>query len=85
MKTKEIREYIVKTLGEDFPRYSTVKKWVDDVNRGRESTDDYALIWRPKSAVTDVQVQGIHRMVTNDRFATVKHIAETLGISFGML
>ena len=32
-----------------------------------------------KSTPTDAQVEGIHRMVMNDRRVTVKHIAETSG------
>ena len=70
MKTKEIHDDMVKTLGEDFPCYSTVKKWVKwvaDCRRNRESTDDDAWTRRPKSATTDAQVEGIHHMVMNDR------------------
>ena len=48
MKTKEIHDDMVKTLGEDSPCYSTVKKWVADFKRGRESTDDDARTGRPK-------------------------------------
>ena len=60
------------------PCYSTVKKWVADFKQGRESTDDDARTGRPKSDTTDAQVEGIHRMVMNDRRVTVKHIAGTL-------
>ena len=42
MKTKEIRDDMNKTFGEDCPCYSKVKKWVADFNRGMENTDDDA-------------------------------------------
>ena len=34
MKTKEIHDDMDKTLGEDSPCISTVKKWVSDLKRG---------------------------------------------------
>ena len=60
-----------------------VKKWVADFKRGRESTDDDARTGRPKSATANAQVEGIHRMLMNDRRVTVKHIAQTLRIIVG--
>ena len=83
MKTKEIHIEIAKTLGEDSHCYSIVKKWVANFKRGRESTCDDAQTGRSKSATTDAQVEGIHRMVIIGRRVTVRHIAETLGIIVG--
>ena len=53
MKTKEIHDDMVKTLGEDSPCYSTVKKWVAGFKRGMENTDEDARTGCPKSATTD--------------------------------
>ena len=50
---------MVKTLGEDSPCYSFIKKWVADLKRGRESTDDDVQTGCPKSAT----MEGIHPMV----------------------
>ena len=83
MKTKEIHDDMVKTLGEDSPCYYTVKKWVADLKRGRESTDNDERTGRQKTATTNAQVDGIRRMVINDRHVTVKDIAEALCISAG--
>ena len=38
---------------------------------GRESTHDDTRAGRPKSATTDVQVEGIHRIAVNDRRVTL--------------
>ena len=73
MKTNEIHDDVIKTLDEDSLCYSTVKKWIADFRLGRESTDD--------TATTDAKLERIHRMVINERCVTVKHIADTLGIS----
>ena len=83
MKIKEIHDNTVETLGEDSPYYPTVKTWVADFKRGKESTDDDTRTGRQKSATMDAQVEGICRMVMNDRRVTVKHMAETLNVSAG--
>ena len=85
MKTKEIHDDMVRRPGEDSPCHSTVKKRVADFKRGRKSTDGDARTERPKSATFDAQVEGIYRMVMNDRRVTVKLVAETVGISVGSL
>ena len=75
MKTKVSHDDMVKTLGEDSPCYSTVKKCADEYKRDREGTDDDARTGWPQLATTDVIVEGIHLKVMNDRRVAVKHIA----------
>ena len=65
----------------DSPCYSSVKKWVADFKQGRESTDNNTRTGRPKSATTDALEEGIHCMVMNGGWVTVKHLAETLSIN----
>ncbi|XP_066302907.1 histone-lysine N-methyltransferase SETMAR-like [Branchiostoma lanceolatum] len=74
---------MVKTLGEDSPSHSTVKKWVANFKRGKESVKDDPRSGRPKTATTDNQVEAIHFMTVNDRRVTIRHIEHSLGISFG--
>ena len=50
---KKIHDDMVKTLGENSPCYSTVKKWVADFKWDRESTDYDAWTGRPKSSTSD--------------------------------
>ena len=81
MTPKEIHEDMVKTLGDDSPSYSTVKKWVAIFTRGTESLKDEHRLGGPKSATIDNKVEGIHRMVVKDRRVTIRHVAESLGMS----
>ena len=83
MSPKEIHEDMVDTLGDDSPAYSTVKKWVAEFKRGRESVEDDARSGRPRTSTSDVQIDAVRNMVLADRRVTIQHIAETLGISFG--
>ena len=83
MKTKEIHDYMVTTIGEDSPCYSTVKKLDADLSKSGKApiVTHGERTERPKSTTTDVQVEGVRRLVMNDR--RLKNIAQTLGISFG--
>ena len=73
MKTKEIHDDMDKTLDENFPCCSPLKKLIADFKRDRESIDDDARTGRSKSATIDAQVEGIHCLVMNGRCVTVKH------------
>ncbi|CAH1242186.1 SETMAR [Branchiostoma lanceolatum] len=75
---------MAKTLGEDFPSHSTVKKWVANFKRGKESVKDDPRSGRPKTATSENEVEAIHRMIMNDRRVTIRHIEHSLGISYGM-
>ncbi|XP_078671015.1 histone-lysine N-methyltransferase SETMAR-like [Branchiostoma floridae x Branchiostoma belcheri] len=83
MTPKEIHEDMMKTFGDDCPSYSTVKKWAASFKRGKESFRDEPRSGRPKTGTSDDQVEAIHRMVVKDRRVTVRHVAKSLGISFG--
>ena len=54
---KEIHEDFIKTLGNESPSYSTVKKWAAEFQRGRESIGYDARSSRPKDAATDINVE----------------------------
>ena len=40
MSPKEIHEVFIETLGKKSRSYSTMKKWVAEFKRGRESVED---------------------------------------------
>ena len=52
MSLKEIHDFI-KILGDEYPSYSTLKKWATECRRGREGLEDYEKSGHPKEATTD--------------------------------
>ena len=65
--SKEIHEDFMKTLRNEPPSYSTVKKWAVEFKRGKESIEDDARSGRPKDATTDGNVEIVHNLVMCDR------------------
>ena len=59
MSLKKIHDFI-KTLGDESPSYSTVKKWAAEFRIGRESMEDYEWSGCPKEATTDGNVELVH-------------------------
>ena len=80
---KEIHEDFMKTLGNESPSYSTVKKWAAEFKRGGESIEDDARSGSPKDATTDENVEIILNLVMCDRRLDLQSIVSEVGISFG--
>ena len=73
MTPKEMDEDMKKTLGDDSPAYSTVKKWAAEFTRGRNSTEDGPRSRPPKDATSEDQVEDVHRRVIKDGRVTIQH------------
>lgn len=78
---KEIFEDMAKTLGEDAPSYSTVKRWAADFRRGRENLEDDARSGRPATATTEEMIDDVHDIIFADRRISERRIAVELEIS----
>ena len=85
MTPKEIHEDFMKTLGNESPYYSTVKKLAAEFKRGRESIVDDERSGHPKDATTDENVEIVHNLVMCDRRRDLRSIASEVGISFGVV
>ena len=81
MSPQEMHDNFTKTLGDESPSYSMVKKWAAEFRRGRESVEDYE--WHPKEATTDENVELVHRLIMFDRRRSLRDIAGQIGIRFG--
>ena len=67
MTPMEIHEDFMKTLENESPSYSKVKKWAAECKRGGESIEDDARSGRPKDATTDENVEIVHNLVMCER------------------
>ena len=83
MTSKEIHEDFMKTLGNESPSYSTVKKWAVEFKRWRESIENDERSGRPEDATTDENLEIVHNLVMCDRRRDLQSIASEVGISFG--
>ena len=82
MFLKEIHEDFMETFGKESPSYSTVKKWVAEFKRGKESVEDDGRSGRPKNATADENVKVIHTMAMCEQ-RDLRSIASEMDISFG--
>ncbi|XP_026314672.1 histone-lysine N-methyltransferase SETMAR-like [Hyposmocoma kahamanoa] len=78
---KAIHEDMSATLGESAPSYATIKNWVAEFKRGRETIQDEPRSGRPSTASTDENKEKICDLILSDRRLTVEEIAKTIGIS----
>lgn len=85
MSTKDIFLDIQQTLGDDALPYSTVAYWVAEFKRGRVKCEDDPRSGRPSTSITDENVKKVEDLVLQDRRMSIKHLAETLKISFGSI
>ena len=67
MPPKEIHEDFMETLGKESPSYSTVKKWVAEFKRGRESVEDDGWSGRPKDTTADENIKVMNTLVMCDK------------------
>ena len=78
---KDIHNDMVATLGKGAPSYATVKRWVVEFKRGRQSLEDDPHPGRPVTVATSEMVNKVHDIVMTDRRVTERYIASTFGIS----
>ena len=82
MPPKKIHKDFVETLGKETPSYSTVKKWVAEFKRGKESIEDDGRSGCPKDGTTDENVKVMHTLVMCDRRRDLRSIAKRSGHKF---
>ena len=72
---------MVATLGKNTPSYVTVKRWVAEFKRSRQSLEDDPRPGRPVTIAMPEMVNKDHGIVMTDRQVTERYIASTVGIS----
>ena len=78
---KDIHNDMEATIGKDAPSYATVKRWMTEFKRGRQSLEDDPRPERPVTVATPEMFNKVHDIVMTDRRVTERYIASTVGIS----
>ena len=83
MSPNEIHDDFIKTLGDESPSYSMVKKWAAGFTRGREGVVEYERSGCPKEATRDENVE--HSLIMCCRRRSLRDIARRICIRFGAI
>jgi hypothetical protein len=75
--------FMVETLGSDVLSYATLKWWVTEFKRSRQSLENNSCLWNHVTVATPEMVKRVHDIVLNDRWATECYIPSTNDISWG--
>ena len=83
LSPQQMHEDMEKVLADDAPSQATVYRWVAELKRGRQSTEDEHRSGRPAEASTDENVESIQDMILKGRRLTIRRVAECLKLSTG--
>lgn len=79
---REIHEALVEVWKDSAPGYSTIKRWTANVTCEKQmSFEDAPRSGRPVSVTTDISVDTVRGIVTEDPHLSTRAIAEKSGIS----
>ena len=81
LSPSEIHEDLVKTCGASVPSLRTVRRWIIEFRRGRESLEDDNRCGAPRTVCVPKNISRVSQLVMKDRRLTVRQIAHTLGMS----
>lgn len=82
LSPKDIHEHMVSTLGDSALSYSSVKTWIAEFKRGRESVKDEPRSGRPSTSTTDENIGKVLDLIMGHRRLKIREIAKIIGISY---
>ncbi|XP_071092044.1 protein GVQW3-like [Haliotis cracherodii] len=82
---KQVEERLTAVYGEFSPSPATIKRWVKEFQRGRESLEDDARSGRPSTSTSPENIDTVHKLVMENRRITLHEREETTGLSYGSI
>ncbi|XP_048243687.1 histone-lysine N-methyltransferase SETMAR-like [Haliotis rufescens] len=82
---KQVEERLTAVYGESSPSSATIKRWVKEFQRGRQSLEDDARSGRPSTSTSPENIDTVHTLVMENRRITLHELEETTGLSYGSI
>jgi len=82
---KEIHDRLHAVHGESALSYSTVTRWSNEFQCGRETVEDDLRSGRPSDAVNPSVIAAVEKLIRDDRRIKVLEIARAMQISCGSM
>ena len=76
---------MIAAFNNEAPSMTTIYRWFSEFQRGRVSLMDNVREGRPKSAVTQENINVVRQLITEDRHVTYREIQESLGIGMSQI
>ena len=81
--SKQVEERLTSVYGQSSPSSSTIKRWVKEFQRGRESLEDDPRSGRPTTSTSPENIEKVHKLVIENRRISLYELEEATGISYG--
>ena len=83
--SKQVEERLTSVYGQSSPSSSTIKRWVKEFQRGRESLEDDPRSGRPITSTSPENIEKVHKLVIENRRISLYELEEATGISYGSI
>ena len=83
--SKQVEERLTSVYGQSSPSSSTIKRWVKEFQRGRESLEDDPRSGRPTTSTSPENIEKVHTLVIENRRISLYELEEATGISYGSI
>ena len=80
--SKQVEERLTSVYGQSSPSSSTIKRWVKEFQRGRESLEDDPRSGRPTTSTSPENIEKVHKLVIENRRISLYELEEATGIFF---
>ncbi|CAK1598303.1 unnamed protein product [Parnassius mnemosyne] len=82
---KQCVDRMISAFGDEAPSKTTIYRWFAEFQRGRVKLSDDPCQGRPKTAVTQENVDAVRKLVEEDRHVTYREIQATLDIGMSQI